>query len=162
LWRGWGGCFGGKDALEDLREEEEEYEPCELDAEAPVPNPPFSGSLGGWIHGAVDFMTAVSDGFMALSTADTTSAAASPFSPPDSASTSALSSPGTPTAARDCASPFVVVPRVQGAGKRSSLEKEDEDEGMGAVDPFCGLAMPLSMAKRQRGGLAASFMPIKF
>jgi len=160
-WREWVGCFGGEDTLEELCEEEEEYEPCDLDAEAPH-NPPSASSLGGWLHGAVDLMAAFSDSFMALSTTDS-SAATSPFpasSPSSAASSSAFSSPSTPTATRDCASPFVVVPRAQGAGKRSSVEKDMGDEDMGGVDPWCGLTIPFTAAKRQRGAIAASFVPL--
>mmetsp|Transcript_32864 Transcript_32864/g.82913 ORF Transcript_32864/g.82913 Transcript_32864/m.82913 type:complete len:289 (-) Transcript_32864:279-1145(-) len=150
--RGWDGSFG-KDALEELREEEEEYEPCELDAETPAKS---QASLGVWINGAVDFMAAMSDSFMALSTTDSLDTS-SPLPSSSSSSVSALSSPGTPTAARNCASPFVMVPRAQGAGKRTSWEMQTEEEEEEAASTWCGLSTTFSVAKRQRGPL---FMPL--
>ena len=117
-------------------------------------------SKGGWFHGAVDFMAAFSDSFMALSTTDS-SEATTPY-PASSRSSSALSSPSTPTAvARNCSSPFVVVPRVPGVGKRSSLEVAEQDEDNAEGAGWCGLAKPFSMAKRQRGAFS-SFVPLKF
>mmetsp|Transcript_22998 Transcript_22998/g.44687 ORF Transcript_22998/g.44687 Transcript_22998/m.44687 type:complete len:289 (+) Transcript_22998:239-1105(+) len=143
LWKGWG-CFAGKEALEELREEpeeEREFEPCDLDEEIPQQHQHAldpRASIGGWLLGAAGSLC---DSFMGLSTgpqqtspSSVASLASTHMATP---STSAFSSPGpatplSPELTRRSASPWEVVARERGSRKHPLARSRNGGRGTSA------------------------------